>query len=592
MTDNKLPPSDLSLAFDELENALDELQALVPPVDSFCPADYRGLNSAEQLLLYWLYTQSQKRLNAPELELGDRADPSEEIPADEAPGPTKKTLGNDQPSMTKLADVLPSHSISAVNPTANELGACEPEQPFVVAPNTIEPSSDELEPGVPQEPTHSQNAETPKTDGTVEQEPDTQAIEPQVVADTENKPPLGKPIDMSRIDQIEISVRNAREDQAYSQPIEGFSELTLEDDAGTGFELTSEGVLSGIPRLTGSVTLRLRGLKGERETQINARVSIIPDPRKIWMKSIASDQTAVFAKPDTDFGSAVGDAFVAGASVRGRSHAIKGGYRDDDFKIQTHGEGGWHFMVACDGAGSAQLSREGSRLAAETVLEALPSLTAKHIDPNLDEILAAYLEHPESVIDKIKNKLIYPVLPDAALKAANVISEVAESHNRPATDYYTTILIAISRKVGEHWFTATFTIGDGGIVIVDMLNESVRPLCLPDSGEFAGQTRFLMKSEFSDARKTIDRIFVDVRKEFTALAIMTDGITDPLFPTDKALADPANWAKFWYENFGKAVKLSRDNTELETEFIDWMGFFSKGNHDDRTMIVLVPEDCA
>ena len=70
---------------------------------------------------------------------------------------------------------------------------------------------------------------------------------------------------------------------------------------------------------------------------------------------------------------------------------------------------------------------------------------------------------------------------------------------------------------------------------------------------------------------------------------MTDGITDPLFPTDAQLANPAVWREFWNENLTKSVKLLPDNLQLKQEIINWLGFWSKGNHDDRTLALLIPE---
>lgn len=59
---------------------------------------------------------------------------------------------------------------------------------------------------------------------------------------------------------------------------------------------------------------------------------------------------------------------IVAASKRGRSHAQEAKPRDDHFKM-AHLENGWYIMAVADGAGSAKYSREGSRIACETVIK-------------------------------------------------------------------------------------------------------------------------------------------------------------------------------------------------------------------------------
>jgi hypothetical protein len=61
---------------------------------------------------------------------------------------------------------------------------------------------------------------------------------------------------------------------------------------------------------------------------------------------------------------------------------------------------------------------------------------------------------------------------------------------------------------------------------------------------------------------------------------MTDGITDPKFPSDAAFAEPAQWAALWAE-------LQPSLTSSQA-LLDWMNFFSPGNHDDRTLVAVLP----
>ena len=84
------------------------------------------------------------------------------------------------------------------------------------------------------------------------------------------------------------------------------------------------------------------------------------------------------------------------------------------------------------------------------------------------------------------------------------------------------------------------------------------------------------------------RLFFDVRDSFTAVLAMTDGITDPKFPTDSAFASADVWSSFWETDLSQSVLLSRENTALERELLAWLDFWSPGNHDDRTIAIMLP----
>lgn len=62
------------------------------------------------------------------------------------------------------------------------------------------------------------------------------------------------------------------------------------------------------------------------------------------------------------------DKKIVVASKRGRSHANVGSFRDDDFAFKNINETGWSVVVVSDGAGSASLSRQGSKLSCELVV--------------------------------------------------------------------------------------------------------------------------------------------------------------------------------------------------------------------------------
>jgi len=154
----------------------------------------------------------------------------------------------------------------------------------------------------------------------------------------------------------------------------------------------------------------------------------------------------------------------------------------------------------------------------------------------------------------------------------------------------TTLSIAVAKKVDGHWLLASFSLGDGCVGIWDGEAGKVTSMCAPDSGEYAGQTRFLTMEEVADESGCASRVFFDIREDFTAFVAMTDGITDPKFETDAGLADTARWRNFWENDLTPTVPFSRNDTDIGKRLLDWMDFWSRGNHDDRTLAVMVPKD--
>lgn len=387
-----------------------------------------------------------------------------------------------------------------------------------------------------------------------------------------------------------VYLKNARANEAYEGAVEidGLKGLRLEDAGGSGLTLDeASGLLTGVPNASGDFVVRLQGLLHGKRCEVAANLAVIPDPKSLWV-SQDSDRSDPFWKPDEAFGRTEGDLLCVAASKRGRSHAKDGTFRDDDFGLLSNGPGGWHVAVVADGAGSAKFSRRGSKVAVDSVLRELPKLLEDHVNPHLPKLVPAHLHGNPDAGVQIKSQL-YQSLATAAFNAAKAIEEEAAAKGEKASAFSTTLIVGVVRKVPEGWFVAGFSVGDGGAAVFDVRDGSLTTLTLPDSGEFAGQTRFLQKSEFLGGFDEVaKRIFFDVRKEFTAVALMTDGISDPKFPTDSVFADPAKWVEFWNGDLTKAVDFSRSNASMDKQFLDWLDFWSPGNHDDRTLAVLVP----
>ena len=158
-------------------------------------------------------------------------------------------------------------------------------------------------------------------------------------------------------------------------------------------------------------------------------------------------------------------------------------------------------------------------------------------------------------------------------------------------DYATTLLIAICKKFKFGWFVATWWVGDGAVGLYKQ-GESIKILGEPDEGEFGGQTRFVtMRDIFADAASIYKRLRFNIVPDFTALMLMTDGVSDAKFETDVNLNNIEKWDALWNDIQGEnedkcKVELTDDNSESQYQLMQWLNFYTKSNHDDRTIAIL------
>ncbi|MEO5347729.1 MAG: protein phosphatase 2C domain-containing protein [Magnetococcus sp. YQC-9] len=387
-----------------------------------------------------------------------------------------------------------------------------------------------------------------------------------------------------------LFLKNARMGECYDSFVEldGLSGIRLFNDGGSGLAYEeSSGMLTGTPLASGDFCLIFRGVLHGKSAEITAQLAVIPDPRSLWVNH-PSPRDAPFWKPEEDFQQLSGELLCVAASKRGRSHAREGSFRDDDFGLLASSSSGWYIAAVADGAGSAPYARRGSKLAVDTVLSKLPPLLEQQLTPRLESLVQAHRQgHPDA--GQEIRRLLYTSLVTTAFEAAKAIETEAAIHQEKPSAFSTTLIVCVMRRLARGWFSAGFSIGDGGAAIFDLQDGSLAILTAPDSGEFAGQTRFLQRAEFGGGFEDLSRrLFFDIREQFTALAVMTDGISDPKFPTEVAFADPARWISFWKDDLSASVRFARDNPELKQQFLDWLDFWSIGNHDDRTLALLMP----
>lgn len=341
-----------------------------------------------------------------------------------------------------------------------------------------------------------------------------------------------------------------------------------------------------------SFTAKLQNLEGAgtdlRTTEICLFVN--PHPRTLW-KEVEPDATLPFQKPHRRSMDVRNETLRAvAASVRGRSHAQSGSFREDDFHIKHDPSGEWTVIAVSDGAGSAKLSRRGSQLATEVSVEqlagALQAINAE-LAVVLPEDRALELSQSPQSLESIRRLLLDPV-GRAAFQASKAIQAEAVTLQVEEKTLSATLLLAAMRKWGDGFLVASYWIGDGAAAMFDQETGTLHLLGDADAGEYSGQTRFLLSSEFGP------QAWESINKRFrcrwvphgSCLVLMSDGVSDPKFGTDNALRDPDRWSLWWRGDLACAVNLSRENAELPQDLETYLGFWSQGEHDDRTLALV------
>lgn len=405
---------------------------------------------------------------------------------------------------------------------------------------------------------------------------------------------------MSEI-KIKMRVPNLTAGKAFDEPIRAIDErpnrLELcHVNGGEGIDGLTVNIeqfsIHGVIADPGDYLIHLQAVElrptgGRQRVQVALKITVNPDPKSLW-KNIPSDDSLRFHKPDNhtlyiDAPSVV----LMGASVRGRSHAHKGIHRDDDFGLACSESSSWSIVCVADGAGSCKYSRRGSQLACSTATRTLmQALNGEDGHSGYGQALeASYFDdqrdgsdsHKRTRQDIYRHTIVKSVYD--ALRA--IQGSVDESQGDRLKDFSTTLLLAAHKKTDTGHLVLSFWVGDGAVVIYHE-NTSLTLLGRPDSGEFAGQTRFLDRKIFDD-HSVYQRISLTHVRDMSALILASDGITDPWFETEKALSQIDLWDALWGQI--KPCFIQSDLSVGANDLAQWMNFWSPGNHDDRTLAV-------
>jgi hypothetical protein len=205
----------------------------------------------------------------------------------------------------------------------------------------------------------------------------------------------------------------------------------------------------------------------------------------------------------------------------------------------------------------------------------------------LNEALEQGGDGPMTTELETLRRLSFNVLSPAVSEAQREIRSQAGRMQAQMRDFNATIIVVIARPVRGVWFFASFAIGDGGAAVMEE-DGHVLPLMKPDGGEYAGQTLFLTTPQiFAETEKLAKRVQVGFAAHLKFFAVITDGVADPIFPNEASLASAEGWEDL-RQRLKQVMNLRAPVAGMEEALLEWLNFPSPGNHDDRTIIVALP----
>lgn len=392
--------------------------------------------------------------------------------------------------------------------------------------------------------------------------------------------------------EVHWVLKNASAKQFYEFGfnMENFPNIKIQnirnlEETGLHFE---NNIISGTPVTNNMYHLDVQFYHIHDQNQIETKkiqLFVNADPKDLW-KNIPSDKNAVFYKSEEDsFKGLFSDRKIVVASKRGRSHAHEGKFREDDFAVNTLPLD-WNIVSVSDGAGSATAAREGSRLATTTVNQFFSSQVLNRIEDHINLLFASQSSIEEQ--SETKQNIIN-ILSESVLNVYHRLEKTAAENALSVNDLHATLIFTLLKKFSFGYVILSFGVGDCPINLINTDFSEIKLLNQMDVGEFGGGTRFItMKEIFND--KIASRFQITCVEDFSYLVLMTDGIYDPKFTTENKLEDTESWKLFFEDLAGNNDDCTKadfiNDEKIDEQLLIWSDFWSRGNHDDRTLAII------
>ncbi|WP_262147983.1 PP2C family serine/threonine-protein phosphatase [Chryseobacterium foetidum] len=387
---------------------------------------------------------------------------------------------------------------------------------------------------------------------------------------------------------------------------------------GVGLQFDAEkSCIHGTPANANTIEIQIVFFN-KNDENLQEDIKTIPfivnaDPKDLWLNK-PSPKDSRFPKEDqATFKSTFLDKKIVVASKRGRSHAHEGTFRDDDFLVKDL-PGDWAIVAVADGAGSARFARAGSQFATDFIVknfddesllnklsDAVTVYFSNETKENLNEeneIINEDSNNSENSLnsnsagdEKIKSKsFIINSLYHNVKNLHSGLSQMATEEGATLKDFHTTLIFTLVKKFDFGYVILSFGVGDCPVNVLNRENSEVKLLNFLDVGESSGATRFITMPEIFGKPDMAERFKINCFEDFSKLFLMTDGIYDPKFVVESKLENLETWKNFLRDLNGENEDKTKvdfvEDSDIENQLSAWMDFWSKGNHDDRTLAVI------
>ena len=428
------------------------------------------------------------------------------------------------------------------------------------------------------------------------------------------------------INEQQIVIPNGKEGEFYETKIDlvkwkltdlSFAEFETMPETGLSFNRET-ATIKGTPVMPGDFEFKfLYRLNNESEYnpphEKKVKILINPDPKTLWVEK-QSDKNDPFWKEDDDMAYGhLGEKQIVVASKRGRSHQKDGLFRDDDFAFAHIKKNGWSIVAVADGAGGYSLSRKGSQVACNTIIEYFQKTDDLNLNAEFEILIQKYaksqniselskmeiLKQAENLSQTILYKATRAIYKSIAEIAVDAQKKYPGFFNNPKAksvlDYFhTTLIFALFKKYDFGYLIMTFGVGDCPIAVMNEDMTDIKLLNFLDVGDFAGGTRFITQYEiFNSLEQPMRKRFnFYITKDFSYLFLMTDGIYDPKFEIEANLEKHEKWLEFLADLHGEnenninIFEPSAVDIYPANQLLNWLDFWDKGNHDDRTLAIV------
>jgi hypothetical protein len=272
---------------------------------------------------------------------------------------------------------------------------------------------------------------------------------------------------------------------------------------------------------------------------------------------------------------------IAAASRRGHQHIEEGKIREDDFYIRYDPETRWYALAVADGAGRSKYSRKGSQIAGYSAVEAcLEGLTAQ--SHGLKKLTIRYSRRKSDKLRREIIKKLHDIIASSVAKAyEDIVAEATDFGCQPE-DYAATLLMCICKKFEFGWLIGAFSVGDGAVCVYHTDDWYAN---LMGGGECPAEKCFLTTPGVTQPAGLERRIRFTIVDDFSALFLMTNGVSDPKFGTEADLPCFELWNRFW-DDITSEVNFSGNIKDVGEELLKWFDFWTPGKYDDRTIAVV------